>query len=147
MARLSILLLLVAISYVHTSEGSYIGESLCGLCSNLWRGCHQWITSCFKKGAPAYTANYDKLTLVYEWGPSLCKKRNACTIPSTAKQIWTIHGLWPFKSNLSNIPKHSSTSSPPINCNGTYDRNALSSTIRAKLNEKWPNIETGGTND
>eukprot|EP00057_Strongylocentrotus_purpuratus_P028709 XP_011683183.1 PREDICTED: ribonuclease Oy isoform X2 [Strongylocentrotus purpuratus] len=115
MARFSILLLLVAIAYVHTSEGRSFEEFL----RQVWE-----------------EADYDKLTLVYQWGPSFCEN-GRCTIPNTAKKIWTIHGLWPFKSNVK---------SSPIDCPGTYDSSAISS-IQTTLNEKWPSYKTGGTND
>eukprot|EP00057_Strongylocentrotus_purpuratus_P026766 XP_011681240.1 PREDICTED: ribonuclease T2-like [Strongylocentrotus purpuratus] len=113
MARISILILLVALCCMNTIEGRSFRE--------LFRQVFEEV-------------EYDKLVLVNTWGPSFCEKEN-CEIISTYKKNWTIHGLWPFKSNMKNTP---------IDCTGEFINDEIND-IRNEMNLKWPSYKKGGS--
>ncbi|XP_054760223.2 ribonuclease Oy-like [Lytechinus pictus] len=117
MAKLSLaIVLIVGIVSVHTNKINVFE----GLFDQVWE-----------------EANFDGLTLVYTWAPTFCVK-GPCTLKSTAKKIWTIHGLWPYSNNMA--PSQGRT----INCGGMYNQAAIS-TIRSELEDKWPSYSSKTT--
>nr|XP_054752603.1 ribonuclease T2-like [Lytechinus pictus] len=118
MARFSLLLLLVAVSYLDVGEGISFQE----LFRQVWE-----------------ESPYDKLILEYQWAPSYCKKEE-CRINRLAKKEWTIKSLWAYK----NIDENHENKL--INCEGPEFNNDDINDIRPQLIKKWPTYKRGENN-
>lgn len=83
--------------------------------------------------------DFDVLIFTQQWPATVCyewmeeKKDHACLLPS-AKDVWTIHGIWPTKYGTLG----------PFHCNDTwvFDINQVAG-IEKQMEQFWINIEKG----
>ena len=82
---------------------------------------------------------YDYVVLALTWPPGYCMSiGNGCD-KTKVTNTWTIHGLWPTLNEQ--------TSNPAF-CDGDpYSSDDLSSELKSKLTEAWPNFKESSTDE
>ncbi|GAQ80847.1 Ribonuclease T2 family protein [Klebsormidium nitens] len=132
-SRISLLLILAAVSLL-------VGGAFAAECSQCTKQCSAVVSGQTDCPYPPRDKTYEYFLFVLQWPGTFCKRDNSCCDGRFPDGVdWTIHGLWPEKSQ----------NCYPYCCDlrsVKYTPQAVTS-LKADLRKYWPTLSCSNTDD